>query len=102
MEIDEIEIKKLLSDMVLVDPDQEEEKTKSGIYIPDTAREKSQFGTVIAVGPGKYAELTGDFIPMNVKPGDRVYFNKSAVYKNFIEGKRQLIMKQCDVSAIIK
>ncbi len=86
---------KPLADRVLVQPMEAEEKTSSGIYIPDTAKEKPQKGTIIAVGPG-----TKD-VPMEVKVGDVVLYGKYAGTEITIDGKDYLIMKQSDILAVI-
>lgn len=86
---------KPLADRVLIEPMEAEEKTSSGIYIPDTAKEKPQKGTVIAAGPG-----TKD-LPMEVKVGDVVLYGKYAGTEITIEGKDYLIMKQSDILAVI-
>ncbi|MCB8963653.1 MAG: co-chaperone GroES [Bacteroidales bacterium] len=86
---------KPLADRVLVLPMEAEEKTVSGIFIPDTAKEKPQRGTIVAVGPG-----TKD-VAMEVKVGDVVLYGKYAGTEIAIDGKDYLIMKQSDVLAII-
>jgi chaperonin GroES len=80
---------------------EEEEKTKGGIIIPDTAKEKPQEGEVIAVGPGKVTD-DGKKIPMEVKVGDRVLFGKYAGTEIKIEGEEHLIMREDDVLGIIE
>ena len=84
-----------LSDRVLVEPKEAETKTAAGIYIPDTAKEKPQQGTVRAAGPGKKDE------PMEVKEGDSVLYGKYAGTEVTYEGKTYLIMKQTDILAIL-
>lgn len=84
-----------LSDRVLVEPKEAETKTAAGIYIPDTAKEKPQQGTVLATGPGKKDE------PMEVKEGDSVLYGKYAGTEVSYEGKTYLIMKQSDILAIL-
>lgn len=86
---------KPLADRVLVEPMAAEEKTASGIYIPDTAKEKPQKGTVVAAGPG-----TKD-VTMEVKVGDVVLYGKYAGTELTIEGTDYLIMKQSDIVAIV-
>ena len=86
---------KPLSDRVLVEPKEAETKTAAGIYIPDTAKEKPQQGTVLATGPGKKDE------PMEVKEGDSVLYGKYAGTEVTYEGKTYLIMKQTDILAIL-
>jgi chaperonin GroES len=86
---------KPLADRVLIEPLAAEEKTSSGIIIPDTAKEKPQKGTIIAVGPGTKDEK------MEVKVGDVVLYGKYSGTELTIEGKDYLIMKQSDILAII-
>ena len=86
---------KPLSDRVLVEPAAAEEKTAGGIYIPDTAKEKPQRGTVIAVGPGKVDE------PTSVKKGDQVLYGKYSGTELQVEGKDLLIMRESDILAIV-
>ncbi len=86
---------KPLADRVVVEPKEAETKTASGLYIPDTAKEKPQQGTVIAVGPG-----TKD-IAMEVKVGDVVLYGKYAGTEVTYDEKKYLIMKQSDILAII-
>ena len=86
---------KPLADRVLVEPAQAEEKTVGGIIIPDTAKEKPQKGTVVAVGNGKKDE------PMTVKVGDSVLYGKYAGTEINIDGTHYLIMKESDIFAII-
>jgi chaperonin GroES len=87
----------LYDDRVLVKAAAAEEKTKGGIIIPDTAKEKPQKGTVVAVGPGKYAEQTGNLIPINQKVGDTVLYGKYAGTEISIEGEEYLIMRTSDI-----
>ena len=84
---------KPLADRVLVEPKEAETKTASGLYIPDTAKEKPQEGKVIAAGPGKKDE------PMEVKVGDEVIYGKYAGTEVTVEGKKYLIVKQSDILA---
>ena len=86
---------KPLADRVLVEPQEAETKTASGLYIPDTAKEKPQEGKVIAAGPGKKDE------PMEVKVGDEVIYGKYAGTEVTVEGKKYLIVKQSDILAIL-
>ena len=86
---------KPLADRVLVEPKEAETKTASGLYIPDTAKEKPQEGKVIAAGPGKKDE------PMEVKVGDEVIYGKYAGTDVTVEGKKYLIEKQSDILAIL-
>lgn len=86
---------KPLSDRVLVQPAAAEEKTASGLYIPDTAKEKPQKGTVVAVGNGKKDE------PMTVKVGDTVLYGKYSGTELNVEGNDYLIMRELDIFAIL-
>ena len=86
---------KPLADRVLIEPKEAETKTASGIYIPDTAKEKPQQGTVIAAGPGKKDE------PMEVKAGDQVIYGKYAGTEVTVEDMKYLIVKQSDILAIL-
>ena len=86
---------KPLSDRVIIEPAQAEEKTAGGLIIPDTAKEKPQRGTVVAVGPGKKDE------PMTVKINDQVLYAKYAGTEISFEGKNYLIMRESDIVAIV-
>ncbi|MFH0866855.1 MAG: co-chaperone GroES [Bacteroidota bacterium] len=86
---------KPLADRVLVEPAAAEEKTAGGIIIPDTAKEKPQKGTIVAVGPGKKDE------PTTVKVGDSVLYGKYAGTEISVDGKEYLIMKESDIYAIV-
>jgi len=90
-----------LQDRVIVKRLEEEEKTKGGIIIPDTAKEKPMEGEVIAVGPGKVLE-SGTKVSMNVKKGDRILFGKYAGTEIKIEGEEHLIMREDDILGIIE
>lgn len=90
-----------LYDRILVQRMQEEERTKGGIIIPDTAKEKSVEGKVVAVGKGKLNEK-GDLVALEVKPGDRVMFGKYAGTEIQIEGEDYLIMREDDLLAVIE
>ncbi len=92
---------KPLHDRILVQRIEEEERTKSGIIIPDTAKEKPIMGKVIAVGDGRILE-NGQKVPLTVKEGDRVLFGKYAGTEVKIEGEEYLIMREDDVLAIIE
>ena len=89
-----------LQDRLLVQRVEEEEKTKGGIIIPDTAKEKPAEGKVAAVGKGKVDE-NGKPIPMEVKKGDRILFGKYSGTEIKIEGEEYLIMREEDVLGII-
>jgi chaperonin GroES len=86
---------KPLADRVIVEPAAAEEKTASGIIIPDTAKEKPQRGLIVAVGGGKKDE------PMTVKVGDTVLYGKYSGTEISLEGKDYLIMKESDIFAVI-
>src|SRR5918998_2123655 len=91
---------KPLEDRILVRPEEGEETTASGIVIPDTAKEKPQEGTVLAVGPGKRSD-TGDLIPIDVKEGDRVMYSKYGGTEIKVDGEELLILSSRDVLAIV-
>jgi chaperonin GroES len=86
---------KPLADRVLVEPAAAEEKTASGIIIPDTAKEKPQKGAIVAIGTGKKDE------PINVKVGDQVLYGKYAGTEITIDGTDYLIMKESDIFGIV-
>ncbi|RVL54831.1 co-chaperone GroES [Sinorhizobium meliloti] len=90
-----------LHDRILVRRVESEEKTKSGIIIPDTAKEKPQEGEVLAVGPGARGEK-GQIQPLDVKVGDRILFGKWSGTEIKIDGEDLLIMKESDVMGIIE
>ena len=91
---------KPLNDRVLVKRLESEEKTAGGLFIPDTAKEKPSKGEVVAVGPGKTAD-DGKVIPMTVKAGDQVLFNKYAGTEIKLDGDEHLVMREDDILAII-
>jgi chaperonin GroES len=86
---------KPLADRVLVEPAAAEEKTASGLFIPDTAKEKPQKGKVVAVGSGKKDE------PLTVKVGDSVLYGKYSGTEISVDGKEYLIMRESDIFAVI-
>ncbi|HET7482333.1 MAG TPA: co-chaperone GroES [Actinomycetota bacterium] len=90
-----------LEDRILVRTDEGEETTVSGIVIPDTAKEKPQQGTVLAVGPGKRAESSGELIPVDVKAGDKVIYSKYGGTEITVEGEDLLILSSRDVLAVL-
>ena len=93
---------KPLSDHILIEPIKGEEKTKSGILLPETSeKEKPEQGKVISVGPGKKDEA-GKLIPLEVKEGDKVLFTKYGPSEIKVEDKEYLIAKEEDILAIIK
>jgi chaperonin GroES len=89
-----------LHDRVVVKRLESEEKTKGGIIIPDTAKEKPQEGEIIAVGPGARDE-TGKLNPLDVKAGDKVLFGKWSGTEVKIDGQDLLIMKESDIMGIV-
>ncbi|MEO9887693.1 MAG: co-chaperone GroES [Balneola sp.] len=90
---------KPLGDRVLVQADAAEEVTSSGLYIPDTAKEKPQQGTVIAVGAGKVEN--GTKVDMTVKKGDKVLYGKYAGTEVTFDGEEYLIMRESDIVGIL-
>ena len=90
-----------LQDRLIVKRIAEEEKTKGGLIIPDTAKEKPQEGKVIAVGKGK-ANEDGKVTPLDVKAGDRVLFGKYAGTEIKIDGEEHLIMREDDILGVIE
>jgi len=90
-----------LHDRIIVKRLEEEEKTKGGIIIPDTAKEKPMEGKVIAVGKGKVLE-DGKLQPLDVKAGDRVLFGKYSGTEVKIEGEEHLIMREDDILGVIE
>ena len=92
---------KPLHDRVLVRRVEQEEKTKGGIIIPDTAKEKPQEGEIIAAGPGARKD-DGSLVPLDVKAGDRVLFGKWSGTEVKIDGEDLLIMKESDLLGIIQ
>ncbi|MBQ0078239.1 MAG: co-chaperone GroES [Bacteroidales bacterium] len=86
---------KPLADRVVIEPREAEVKTASGLYIPDSAQEKPQQGSVVAAGPGKKDE------PMEVKPGDNVLYGKYSGTEVTVDGKKYLIVRQSDILAIL-
>ena len=90
-----------LHDRVLVKRVEEEAKTKGGIIIPDTAKEKPMQGEVLAVGPGARDER-GELVPLDVKPGDRILFGKWSGTEVKMDGEELLIMKESDVMGIVE
>ena len=91
-----------LSDHVLIEPIAPEEKTKSGIFLPESAdKERPEQGKILAVGPGK--KLTsGKIVPMNVKVGDKVLFTKYGPNEIKVDDKEYLIAKEEDILAVIE
>jgi chaperonin GroES len=90
-----------LADNILLEPLEKEQKTPSGILIPDTAKEKPQEGLVVAVGPGRTNDA-GKLMPLDVKKGDKVLYKKWGGNEVKIEGKEYLIVKGEDILAVIE
>jgi chaperonin GroES len=90
---------KPLADRVVIKPEVAEEKTKGGIILPDTAKEKPVIGTVIAAGPGKRGD-DGKIQPLEVKVGDKVLYGKYSGTEVTIDGEEYLIMRESDLFAI--
>ncbi len=91
---------KPLADRVIVKPNPAEEKTKSGIILPDTAKEKPIEGTVIAVGPGKVTE-DGKKIELSIKEGDKVLYGKYSGTEVTVDDEEYLIMRESDIFGVI-
>jgi len=88
-----------LDDRIVVKQSEAEERTASGLVIPDTAKEKPQQGEVLAVGPGKRAENTGELIPLDIKVGDTVVYSKYGGTEITVDGEDLLILTGRDVLA---
>jgi chaperonin GroES len=93
---------KPLDDRIVVEPNEAEQTTASGLVIPDTAKEKPQQGKVLAVGPGKRAENTGDLIPLDISVGQTVLYSKYGGTEVTVEGKDLLILSSRDVLAVVE
>ncbi len=92
---------KPLADRLVVEPIEREEVTASGIYVPETAKEKPQEGKVVAAGPGRKDD-EGKRIPMDVAEGDRVLYAKYAGTEVKVDGEELLVMKEDDIMAVIE
>ena len=92
---------KPLGDRIVVEPMEREERTASGIILPETAKEKPQEGTVLAVGPGRRDE-EGKRVPMDIKKGDQVLYAKYAGTEVKVDDKKLLILKESDILALVK
>jgi chaperonin GroES len=88
-----------LDDRIVVKPNESEERTASGLVIPDSAKEKPQQGQVLAVGPGRRADSTGDIIPVDVSVGDTVVYSKYGGTEITIDGEELLILSGRDILA---
>jgi chaperonin GroES len=91
-----------LDDRIVVRPSESEERTPSGLVIPDTAKEKPQQGEVLAVGPGRRSDYTGEIIPLDVGVGDTVVYSKYGGTEITVEGEDLLILTSRDVLAVVK
>jgi chaperonin GroES len=89
-----------LADRVIVKPSEAEEKTKGGIILPDTAKEKPIEGTIVAAGPGKVTD-DGKTVKLGVKVGDKVLYGKYSGTEVTVEGEEYLIMRESDIFAIV-
>ncbi|NNN14415.1 MAG: co-chaperone GroES [Acidimicrobiaceae bacterium] len=88
-----------LEDRIVVRPAESEERTASGLVIPDTAKEKPQQGEVLAVGPGRRAESTGQIIPLDIAVGDKVVYSKYGGTEITVEGEDYLVLSSRDILA---
>ena len=91
---------KPLSDRVVVEPAAAEEKSSGGIILPDTAQEKPQQGTVVAIGPGKVSD-SGILVEMSVKDGDKILYGKYSGTEVNVAGTDYIIMRESDILAIM-
>ncbi|MEE8447544.1 MAG: co-chaperone GroES [Gemmatimonadota bacterium] len=89
-----------LADRVVVEPLEESEEMRGGLYIPDTAKEKPQQGTVVAVGPGRLSD-EGERMPVELKTGQRILYGKYSGTEVTIDGQDVLIIKESDVLAVL-
>ena len=92
---------KPLDDRIVVRPAEAETQTASGLVIPDTAKEKPQQGEVLAVGPGKRAEASGELIPLDISVGDTVLYSKDGGTEVTANGEDLLVLSSRDVLAIV-
>jgi len=93
---------KPLDDRIVVKPNEAEERTASGLVIPDTAKEKPQQGKVLAAGPGKRSETSGELIPLGIDVGQTVLYSKYGGTEVTIDGDDLLILASRDVLAIVE
>jgi len=91
-----------LEDRIVVRPNESEEKTASGLVIPDTAKEKPQQGEVLAAGPGRRSDQTGEIIPLDVAVGDTVVYSKYGGTEITVDGEDLLILAGRDILAIVQ
>ena len=92
---------KPLGDRVIVEAIEKDEMTPTGIYVPETAKEKPQEGTVLAIGPGRLNEETGKRAAMDVSVGDRVIYQKYAGTEIKLDNKKYLILSEKDILAVV-
>ena len=93
---------KPLDDRIVVEPSEAEERTASGLVIPDTAKEKPQQGKVLAVGPGRWSDDEGNHFPLDIKVGDIVLYSKYGGTEVSHTGKDLLILTSRDVLAVVE
>jgi chaperonin GroES len=93
---------KPLDDRIVVRPNEAETQTASGLVIPDTAKEKPQQGEVLAVGPGKRSETSGDLIPVDINVGDTVLYSKYGGTEVAVNGEDLLVLNSRDVLAVVE
>jgi chaperonin GroES len=91
---------KPLGDRIIIKPSPAEDKTKGGIILPDTAKEKPVVGEVVAIGPGRKSD-DGKVIAMDVKVGDKVLYGKYSGTETTIDGREYLIMRESDIFAVV-
>ncbi|MGO9661403.1 MAG: co-chaperone GroES [Acidimicrobiales bacterium] len=91
-----------LDDRIVVRPNEAEERTASGLVIPDTAKEKPQQGEVLGVGPGRRADSSGELIPLDIKVGDTVLYSKYGGTEVTVDGEDLLVLSSRDVLAKVK
>lgn len=92
---------KPLEDRIVVRPDEAETQTASGLVIPDTAKEKPQQGEVLAVGPGKRSETSGELVAVDINAGDTVLYSKYGGTEVTVDGEDLLVLNSRDVLAIV-
>ncbi len=93
---------KPLDDRIVVRPNEAETQTASGLVIPDTAKEKPQQGEVLAVGPGKRSETSGELIPVDINVGDTVLYSKYGGTEVTVKGEDLLVLNSRDVLAVVE
>ena len=92
---------KPLADRLVVEPTEREDMTASGIYVPETAKEKPQEGEIVAVGKGRLNETTGERIALEVKKGDKVLYGKYSGTEITVNDKEYLILRESDILAVL-